>query len=120
MYRVTSLEWGIALKRDRPYDQEGERKNPWWGDPSFRVILNTVITEDIDIYHLHINPEFGREDINSLHPVDRLKELVEMGTVGRAAPSHYSTMGYILDSRELLSTTVPAIVERLNREEVDV
>ncbi|MFL7811479.1 MAG: hypothetical protein AB8I80_22765, partial [Anaerolineae bacterium] len=25
---------GLALKTDRPFDQEGEQQNPWWGDPS--------------------------------------------------------------------------------------
>jgi hypothetical protein len=25
---------GVARNDDRPFDQEGERRNPWWGDPS--------------------------------------------------------------------------------------
>ena len=29
---------GIARNDDKPFDQEGERRNPWWGDPSFREI----------------------------------------------------------------------------------
>ena len=29
---------GIARNDDRLFDPEGERRNPWWGDPSFRVI----------------------------------------------------------------------------------
>ena len=29
---------GVARNDDRPFDQDGERRNPWWGDPSFRVI----------------------------------------------------------------------------------
>jgi hypothetical protein len=29
---------GLALKTDRPFDQEGERRNPWWGDPSYRIL----------------------------------------------------------------------------------
>jgi hypothetical protein len=29
---------GIVLKADRPFDQEGERLNPWWGDPSCRIL----------------------------------------------------------------------------------
>jgi hypothetical protein len=29
---------GIARNDDRPFDQEGERRDPWWGDPSFRRI----------------------------------------------------------------------------------
>jgi len=24
---------GVALRGDKPFDQERERKNPWWGDP---------------------------------------------------------------------------------------
>ncbi len=31
---------GIALKTDPPFDQDGERRNPWWGDPSYRIIPN--------------------------------------------------------------------------------
>jgi D-proline reductase (dithiol) PrdB len=27
---------GIALKTDTPFDQERERRNPWWGDPTYR------------------------------------------------------------------------------------
>jgi hypothetical protein len=29
---------GVARNDDRPFDQEGERRNPWWGDPSYRAI----------------------------------------------------------------------------------
>src|SRR4029434_5138203 len=26
----------VARNNDRPFDQDGEWRNPWWGDPSFR------------------------------------------------------------------------------------
>jgi D-proline reductase (dithiol) PrdB len=29
---------GIARKGDQPFNQERERRDPWWGDPTFRVI----------------------------------------------------------------------------------
>jgi hypothetical protein len=29
---------GIARNDDVPFDRDGERCDPWWGDPSFRVI----------------------------------------------------------------------------------
>jgi hypothetical protein len=38
---------GIARNDDRPFDQEGERRNPWWGDPSFRVIPLGTTEKDI-------------------------------------------------------------------------
>ena len=51
---------GIALKIDRPFDQEGERRNPWWGDPSYRILPNTATSQDVRLYHLHIDPELRR------------------------------------------------------------
>jgi hypothetical protein len=43
-----------------------------------------------------------------------------MKKVGRAASSHYSIMGYILDPEELLQETVPAIIEHLEADQVDI
>jgi len=110
---------GVALKTDRPFDQEGERRNPWWGDPSYRTIPRGTQTEDIRVYHMHIDPRYGEQDINCLLPLDRLDELVEAGAVGRAANSHYSFMGYLLDPHELLSRSIPRIVEHLKADAVD-
>ena len=111
---------GIALKTDRPFDQEGERKNPWWGDPSYRIIPKTARAEDIRVYHMHIDPRLAERDLNCLLPIERLEELAAVGKVGRAAESHYSFMGYILDPRELLGKSIPAIIEHLRAEAVDV
>ena len=111
---------GIALKIDRPFDQEGERQDPWWGDPSFRIIPWDAKTEDILVYHLHIDPSLGETDLNCLLPLERLSELVGLGEVGCSAPSHYSFMGYLIEPEELLEKSVPAMVERLRTDQVDV
>lgn len=111
---------GIALKTDRPFDQEGERQNPWWGDPSYRVIPWTAKAEDICVYHQHIDPSLAERDLNCLLPIERLAELEEMGKVGRVAPSHYSFMGYVLEPQELLEKSVPAMIKRLRADAVDV
>jgi len=111
---------GIALKTDRPFDQEGEQRNPWWGDPSYRVIPRTATEKDIRVYHQHIDPGFAERDLNCLLPIERLIELAEAGEVGSAAPSHYSFMGYILEPQDLLEKSVPAIIGHLRDEEVDV
>lgn len=111
---------GIALRSDTPFDQEGERRNPWWGDPSYRVIPRGTRTEDIRVYHLHIDPSSAEQDMNSLLPIDRLNELAEMGKVKGSAASHYSFMGYLLEPKELLEKSVPAIIERLRQDTVDL
>ena len=111
---------GIALKSDRPFDQEGERQDPWWGDPSYRIIPETATTNDIRVYHLHIDPQPTEHDINCLLPLDRLKELAAQGKIARQAPSHYSFMGYQLNPEELLQKSVPEIIIGLKSERVDI
>jgi D-proline reductase (dithiol) PrdB len=110
---------GIARNDDRPFDQEGERRNPWWGDPSFRAIPLGTTEQDVRLYHLHIDPRFGEADLDVVLPMRRLSELASEGMVGRVAPTHYSIMGYILEPTELVESTAPAIAERMHDEGVD-
>lgn len=110
---------GVARNDDRPFDQDGERRNPWWGDPSFRTIPLGTTEKDVRLYHLHIDPRFGEADLDVVLPMRRLVELANQGVVGRAAPTHYSVMGYILEPEELVEKTAPRIAERMRGEGVD-
>jgi D-proline reductase (dithiol) PrdB len=111
---------GLALNTDQPFDQEGERQNPWWGDPSFRVIPRTAKADDLKLYHLHIHPRLVEQDINTIFPLQHLLELEHLGEVGRAAANHYSYMGYILQPQELLETSVPGMIQRMKQDSVDI
>ena len=110
---------GVARNDDQPFDQDGERRNPWWGDPSFRAIPSGTTEKDVKLYHMHIDPRFGEADLDVVLPMRRLAELAAQGVVGRAAITHYSTMGYILEPQELVEKTAPAIAERMHAEGVD-
>jgi D-proline reductase (dithiol) PrdB len=110
---------GVARNDDRPFDQEGERRNPWWGDPSVRVIPLGTTERDVKLYHMHIDPRFGEADLDVVLPMRRLTELADEGVVGCAAPTHYSMMGFILDPTELIEKSAPAVAERLRAEHVD-
>lgn len=111
---------GIALRTDEPFDQEGERRNPWWGDPSYRILPGSATTGDIRVWHLHVNPANAEHDINCLFPIERLNALARIGFIGRAAPRHYSVMGYILDPAALLAESVPAIIDHMREDGVDL
>jgi D-proline reductase (dithiol) PrdB len=115
---VTSA--GVALKADPPFDQDGERRNPWWGDPSYRLIPRQTRTEDVRLFHLHIDTSFGERDLNTVLPLERLAELEAVGEIGAVAPTHYSFMGYLLKPEEFLRESVPAMIERMHAEGVDV
>lgn len=110
---------GIALKDDQPFDQEIERRDPWGSDPSYRVIPRDVQPDGVKVYHLHYNPAFAEQDVNCIFPVTRLVELEAQGEIGRAAPSHYSYMGYTLRPQQLLTESVPAIIRQMRDEGVD-
>jgi D-proline reductase (dithiol) PrdB len=110
---------GVARRDDRPFDQDGERRDPWWGDPSFRVIPFGTTERDVRLYHLHIDPRFGEADLDVVLPMRRLDELAREGVVGRPAGSHYSTMGYILNAEVLVEETAPAIARRMRADGVD-
>jgi D-proline reductase (dithiol) PrdB len=111
---------GIALKADCPFDQEGERHNPWWGDPSYRVLPKTAKSADVNLYHLHIDPRPAQQDLNCLFPLTRLLELEQAEEIGASTERHYSIMGYILKPETLLQETVPAIIRDLRADSADV
>jgi len=111
---------GIALQSDKPFDQDGERANPWWGDPGYRVVPRTARAPDIRSWHLHINPSFAQQDLNCVLPAERLDELATAGETGRCADSHYSCMGYLLNPEVFLDESVPAVVGLTKKEQVDI
>ena len=79
---------------DLPFDQERERREPAWGDPSYRAIPTDVDLQEIAVGHLHIHPNDPTADPNILLPIERMRELVAEGKVGSLAADAYSFMGY--------------------------
>ena len=111
---------GLALKTGQPFDQEGERQNPWWGDPSFRILPRNAADQGVELYHLHIHPRLAEQDLNTLFPLERLLEFEDRGEIGGAAAHHYSFMGYILQPQTLLEESVPAMIRSLEGDAVDI
>lgn len=109
----------IATNEQQPFDKERERREPWWGDPTHRVLPKDVDESGVDIHHLHIDKRPAMKDLDVVLPLRRLGELVEEGMVGEVAPRHVSIMGYILKPKRLLEETAPAIVEVFRKDEVD-
>jgi D-proline reductase (dithiol) PrdB len=110
---------GVARLDDLPFDQEGERRNPWWGDPSYRRIPLGTTEKHVKLYHMHIDTRFGQEDLDVVLPLRRLDELAKEGVIGRPADTHYSIMGYQLRPGVLESETAPAIAREMKSQGVD-
>lgn len=111
---------GLALKSDLPFDQEGERQNPWWGDPSYRLLPRDAEANDIALYHMHVSKKIVEIDINTFFPLGHLVDLEKGGAIGQVAAHHYSYMGYTLQPQVLLEETLPAMIEHMKQDRVDV
>lgn len=109
---------GISCPPDPPFDMDGERANPLWGDPTWRRIPATATAADIEVNHLHVETSYIRRDLNVALPLERLAELVAAGEVGAVAESHYSVMGFQLDSAVQLNQSAPAIAATMKAEGV--
>ncbi len=110
---------GISMKSDPPFDMEGEKAEPAWGDPSYRQIPKTATENDIEVNHLHVNTAFIKQDINVMLPLARFQEFEQEGLIGKLAPTCYSYYGYQMDPTALLTETMPQVTERMRQENVE-
>jgi D-proline reductase (dithiol) PrdB len=100
---------------DKPFDTEDPE-----GDLSFRRIPAEVDPAALDLRHGHIPEEIAREDINTVFPLWRLRELHREGLVGGIAPTHYSLLGYNTRAADLAEHMAPAIAALMHAEGVDL
>jgi len=113
---------GISLREgQQPFDAERERRDPWWGDPTFRELPWAATEADVRCDHLHIERTGVEDDLGCVVPTRGLERLAEEGVIGSVAPSWFCIMGYILRPQdELVPVTIPSIVAGLRSQEVDV
>ena len=114
---------GLYVKdRQPPFDLERERQDPFWGDPSLRVLPRGLRQEEVGVAHLHINPDPILQDFNIVLPLDRLEELAREGVIGSVAERHYSVMGYQgpFPPRAWEEGTGPEIARMCREEGVDL
>lgn len=97
---------------DPPFDLERERRNPYWGDPSFRVIPRETPRDRLRMSHLHVNDAPILDDPNVVLPLGRLEEAADAGLIGSVAPEHFSLMGFQLDTSAWEAESVPEVARR--------
>lgn len=86
-----------------------------------------MIAGDVDVGSLgefHRSASFDHAGIeadrNLALPLDRLRELVQDGTIGEVAPRHLSFMGSITAPGRLVERSIPEATQLLVRDAVDV
>ena len=108
---------GLTAAGDPPFDPDFRG-----GDPSYRwlpadVDLGTLVENQRSDSFDHSGITADR---NLALPLDRLRELVSAGEIGEVAPRHVSLMGSISAPGRLMRDSVPAVVEGLLEDRVEI
>src|SRR5260370_3406321 len=113
---------GLYLKdRQSSFDVDRERQEPFWGDPTYRLIPRDVRHGEIAVAHLHLNPEDILADFNVALPLEVFSELEHEGEIGVMAQNNYSFMGYQGRSTEAWHDTYgPELPKRLHENRVNL
>jgi len=107
---------GFYLPDQEPFDQSfrhddcSYREIPW-GTP----VTMLRIGQSSDAFD-HAGIEADR---NLTLPLDRLQELITDGSIGAAAPRHFSIMGSLIAPARLMSDSGPEIARKLRDDGVD-
>ncbi len=106
--------------QQEPFDADRERRDPTWGDPSWRPIPRGTSQGELGMTHLHVNPADVIADHEVALPIRTLDTMVAEGSVGRSALRHVSVMGYQeVGLHTWRGTTAPEIIEMLRGDGVD-
>ena len=89
------------------------------GSGGMRKLPADLPAGEIVTSHLSINYDRSgwQRDINTIYPLDRLRELAAAGVIGAVAPTHYSVMG--ATDPMGMRTAVEQIVGQLRQERSD-
>lgn len=102
---------GVHLRGDQRFDLSC--------DSSFRIIPAETDCAELTVSHGGYDNTDALADINSMFPLDRLRELAAEGLIAGIAPRHIGFMGGGGDLKKLANETGPAIAELLRQDGVD-
>jgi D-proline reductase (dithiol) PrdB len=88
------------------------------GDLSFREIPSQIEAEDLRFAARGYDPTAAQSDLNSLLPLGRLFEFESNGIIGQLNPVFWSCCGFIPNAARFTEETIPRLVERVKRYEV--
>ncbi|TEB15893.1 D-proline reductase subunit gamma [Pelotomaculum sp. FP] len=103
---------GVHLKTQTPFNLAG--------DFSFREIPGDTTAEQLMVTHGGYDNSDVNKDINSMFPIDRMRELAREGFIGGIAPRLIGFMGGGGNVKKFEEETGPNITRILKEDSVDM
>ncbi len=104
---------GVYIDGTNPFDLSDPE-----GDVSFREIPIEVEAADLLFAARGYDPTAVQQDLNDQVPLQRLMEFEANGIIGQLNPVFWSFSGFIPNAARLVDETLPQLVERVKRYEV--
>lgn len=109
---------GAHLKDQEPFSEDQTT-----GDLTYRIIPGDVSSDQFTVTHAAPKHEYDtsepKKDINTIFPIDRLRELEAQGVIGGVANTHFTMMGYSMRLNKMLNETIPDLVKKVVRSNID-
>ncbi len=105
---------GLHLKTNTPFDTKHKE-----GDCSYRILPSDISHEDIMISHDSYKHDAVNADLNTVFPIDRMREYTKDGKIGSLSEEHYSFMGHIYVTGPLIENS-KIVGRRLKESGVDI
>lgn len=96
-------------------DQEAFNIADDLGDLTYRLMSEDVDSANLMVTHHHYDHADADMDINTVFPIDRLRELKEEGFIGAIARKHIGYMGYTMKLKEMYERTAVQIAEEIDK-----
>ncbi|MEE9417177.1 MAG: glycine/sarcosine/betaine reductase selenoprotein B family protein [Acidimicrobiales bacterium] len=85
------------------------------------TIDSTTLGSDFQVNDSYYDTKAASADINTVFPIDRLRDLDDEGTIGSIAPRLWSGfMGRIYKRTHVTTVAAPALAEELHDDDVDL
>jgi len=104
---------GAYLDGTDPFDTGASR-----GDFELREIPTDINLTDLRFAVRGYEPTFVQQDANVQVPLERLREFVSNRVIGQMAPAFWSFSGFLPDAGRFVEQTIPPLLERLHRYDV--
>lgn len=104
---------GAYVDGTAPFD-----KNAPGGDLELRELPTEIDLKDLRFVARGYDASFVQQDANVQVPLERLREFVINRVIGQMAPAFWSFSGFVPDAGRFVEQTIPPLLERLNRYDV--
>ena len=108
----------VAIISSAALIRRGDAPFPF-GSTEYRTVSADCPAGDILTSHVSINFDRSgfQRDINTVYPIDRLRELADEGTIGGVAKTHYTIMGS--SDPDGMANSADQIAGQLRQERID-